>query len=208
LPASGSRIRPFSRLRWFTKPIFASRISLASGIGAGISLPLPRWRCGAFWSSALATIDASSMGPEGEHVEADEGIAGADPDLTNVLAIDEALSRLESTDPRKAKIVTLRYFAGLSIEETASALDLSPATVKNEWTFARAWLFRVLGSPEVHPTTVRHDRAREPQRKPSSWHWRTSHPPIATHCCRSAVATIRVCARRSMRCSTAIEAPG
>ena len=85
----------------------------------------------------------------GEHVEADEGIAGADPDLTNVLAIDEALSRLESTDPRKAKIVTLRYFAGLSIEETASALDLSPATVKNEWTFARAWLFRALGSPGI-----------------------------------------------------------
>jgi len=69
-----------------------------------------------------------------------------DPDLTDVLAIDEALSRLEATDPRKAKIVTFRYFAGLSIEETAAALDLSPATVKNEWTFARAWLFRALGS--------------------------------------------------------------
>ena len=85
-------------------------------------------------------------GAGGEHVEADEAIAGVDPDLTDVLAIDEALSRLEVTDPRKAKIVTLRYFAGLSIEETAAALDLSPATVKNEWTFARAWLFRVLGS--------------------------------------------------------------
>jgi len=85
-------------------------------------------------------------GAGGEHVEADEAIAGVDPDLTDVLAIDEALSRLEATDPRKAKIVTFRYFAGLSIEETAAALDLSPATVKNEWTFARAWLFRVLGS--------------------------------------------------------------
>ena len=85
-------------------------------------------------------------GAGGVHVEADEAIAGVDPDLTDVIAIDEALSRLEATDPRKAKIVTLRYFAGLSIEETASALDLSPATVKNEWTFARAWLFRALGS--------------------------------------------------------------
>ena len=85
-------------------------------------------------------------GAGGEHVEADEAIAGVDPDLTDVLAIDEALSRLEATDPRKAKIVTFRYFAGLSIEETAAALDLSPATVKNEWTFARAWLFRALGS--------------------------------------------------------------
>jgi RNA polymerase sigma factor (TIGR02999 family) len=86
-------------------------------------------------------------GAGGEHVEVDEALLGADPDLTNVIAIDEALSRLEQTDPRKARIVTLRYFAGLSIEETASALDLSPATVKNEWTFARAWLFRALGAP-------------------------------------------------------------
>ena len=85
-------------------------------------------------------------GSGSEHVDVDEGIAGTDPDLTDMIAIDEALSRLEETDPRKARIVTLRYFAGLSIEETAAALDLSPATVKNEWTFARAWLFRALGS--------------------------------------------------------------
>jgi RNA polymerase sigma factor (TIGR02999 family) len=86
-------------------------------------------------------------GAGGEHVEVDEALLGADPDLTNMIAIDEALSRLEQIDARKARIVTLRYFAGLSIEETASALDLSPATVKNEWTFARAWLFRALGAP-------------------------------------------------------------
>jgi RNA polymerase sigma factor (TIGR02999 family) len=90
-------------------------------------------------------------GSGSEHVDVDEGIAGTDPDLTDVIAIDEALSRLEATDPRKARIVTLRYFAGLSIEETAAALDLSPATVKNEWTFARAWLFRTLGSPPSTP---------------------------------------------------------
>lgn len=90
-------------------------------------------------------------GGGGERVDVDEGMAGADPDLTDVIAIDEALSQLEATDPRKAKVVTLRYFAGLSIEETAAALDLSPATVKNEWTFARAWLFRVLGSSGAPP---------------------------------------------------------
>ena len=66
--------------------------------------------------------------------------------MTDLVALDEALTRLEATDPRKAQIVTLRYFAGLSIEETAAALDLSPATVKNEWKFARAWLYRALGS--------------------------------------------------------------
>ena len=59
--------------------------------------------------------------------------------------LDRPLTRLEQSDPRKAQIVSLRYFAGLSIEETASALDLSPATVKNEWAFARAWLYKALG---------------------------------------------------------------
>jgi RNA polymerase sigma factor (TIGR02999 family) len=90
-------------------------------------------------------------GAGGERVELDEAMPGADPALTDVIAIDEALSQLELTDPRKARIVALRYFAGLSVEETASALDLSPATVKNEWAFARAWLFRVLGSPGAPP---------------------------------------------------------
>ena len=54
-------------------------------------------------------------------------------------------------DPRKAGIVALRYFAGLRVEETASALNFSPATVKNEWVFARAWLFRVLGREVRRP---------------------------------------------------------
>ena len=84
-------------------------------------------------------------GAGGERVELDSAIAGADPGLTDLVAVDEALTRLEQTDPRKAHIVSMRYFAGLSIEETAAALDISPATVKNEWKFARAWLYRALG---------------------------------------------------------------
>ena len=67
------------------------------------------------------------------------------PALDDLVAVDEALTRLETIDPRKAKIVTLRYFAGLSVEETAKALDLSPATIKNEWAFARAWLSASVG---------------------------------------------------------------
>jgi RNA polymerase sigma factor (TIGR02999 family) len=93
-------------------------------------------------------------GSGAERVELDTAIGRADPSLVDLVAIDEALTRLEQSDPRKAQIVSLRYFAGLSIEETAGALDLSPATVKNEWAFARAWLYRVLGplgNPPVDP---------------------------------------------------------
>ena len=59
----------------------------------------------------------------------------------NVLALEEALTRLERRDDRKARIVMLRYYAGLTIEQTARALGLSPTSVKNEWSFARAWLY-------------------------------------------------------------------
>jgi RNA polymerase sigma factor (TIGR02999 family) len=65
-------------------------------------------------------------------------------DGTDLIALDEALRKLEGLDPRKAQVVSLRYFAGLTVEETADALDLSPATVKNDWAFARAWLHREL----------------------------------------------------------------
>ena len=65
-------------------------------------------------------------------------------DGTDLIALDEALEKLEKLDPRKAKVVSLRYFGGLSVEETAAAMDLSPATVKNDWAFARAWLHREL----------------------------------------------------------------
>jgi RNA polymerase sigma factor (TIGR02999 family) len=73
-----------------------------------------------------------------------ETIAAASHEDALLPALDEALSRLEAIDPEQAKIVELRYFAGLSIEETAAALGLSPATVKRRWTMARAWLFREL----------------------------------------------------------------
>jgi RNA polymerase sigma-70 factor, ECF subfamily len=59
-------------------------------------------------------------------------------------ALDDALTRLEAIDAEQARIVELRYFAGLSIEETADALNMSPATLKRRWALARAWLFREL----------------------------------------------------------------
>lgn len=59
-----------------------------------------------------------------------------------VVALDEALQRLTTLDPRQSEVVELRYFVGLTIPETADVLGLSPATVKREWTAARAWLHR------------------------------------------------------------------
>ena len=79
-----------------------------------------------------------------QRVELDFDSPALAPSLPDVLAIDEALTRLEQIDRPKAQIVLLRYFAGLTVEETAAALELSPATVKNEWAFARAWLHDVL----------------------------------------------------------------
>ena len=71
----------------------------------------------------------------------------AAPSSIDALALDEALDRLAAIDPQHARIVELRYFAGLTIEETSEALRISPATVKREWTFARAWLHHQLSGP-------------------------------------------------------------
>ena len=75
----------------------------------------------------------------------DDSIAGGTAMSIDVLALDQALDRLAARDPRQARIVELRYFAGLSVEETADSLGLSPANpVKREWSSARAWLFTQL----------------------------------------------------------------
>jgi RNA polymerase sigma factor (TIGR02999 family) len=66
--------------------------------------------------------------------------------MVDVVALDRALSDLARLDPQQAKIVELRYFGGLSVEETADALDISPATVKRHWTVAKAWLLRELSA--------------------------------------------------------------
>ena len=65
-------------------------------------------------------------------------------DPLDALAIDRALQQLEELDPDQARIVELRFFAGLTVEETASVVGMSPATVKREWASAKAWLYRAL----------------------------------------------------------------
>jgi RNA polymerase sigma factor (TIGR02999 family) len=68
--------------------------------------------------------------------------------LEDLLALDDAIQRLEGQDPRMAEIVRLRFFAGLSVEETAKALEVSERTVKREWAVARAWLFDAMRESE------------------------------------------------------------
>ena len=73
-------------------------------------------------------------------VTLDEAMIAGESRSIDVLALDEALIRLARLDERQARIVELRYFAGVSVEETAEVTSLSPATIKREWAMARAWL--------------------------------------------------------------------
>jgi len=72
-------------------------------------------------------------------------------DAVDVMAVDRALRDLEQQDPDQAKIVELRFFGGLTIEETSAVLGISPATVKREWAVAKGWLYRALTSGAGQP---------------------------------------------------------
>jgi len=87
---------------------------------------------------------ARKRGGGAVRITLDDLVAPVPSPSIDVLALDEALQRLARLDERHARVVELRYFGGLSVEETAVALELSPATVKRAWTVARAWLFREL----------------------------------------------------------------
>jgi RNA polymerase sigma factor (TIGR02999 family) len=75
-------------------------------------------------------------------IELDEGLAAAPSAETNLLELDDALKRLAELDPRKSQVVELRFFGGLSLEETAEALKVSTKTVQRDWDLARGWLYR------------------------------------------------------------------
>jgi RNA polymerase sigma factor (TIGR02999 family) len=78
-------------------------------------------------------------------VELSEGLAWIEPPADDVLALDEAIQQLQAEDPRLAEIVMLRYYSGLSVEETAAAVGVSVSTLTRDWRYARAWLAGVLG---------------------------------------------------------------
>lgn len=85
-------------------------------------------------------------GGDRARVELHEGIEpGAEGPSTDLIELDEVLNALEKYDQRKYQVVMLQYFAGLSVDETSAALGVSATTVRNDWTFARAWLMRQMG---------------------------------------------------------------
>jgi RNA polymerase sigma factor (TIGR02999 family) len=87
---------------------------------------------------ALDEASASAQGAAADHVRERDNSA------VDVLALDAALEKLAALDQQQAKIVEMRYFGGMTVEEVAEALDISPATVKRHWTVARAWLHKEL----------------------------------------------------------------
>ena len=101
--------------------------------------------------------DAEKRGGGAEKIALDESLmadhAPAATGGVDVLALDSALEKLSAIDPQQAKIVELRYFGGLTVEEVADALGISPATVKRHWTFARAWLKNELDPSAGAPVT-------------------------------------------------------
>ena len=93
---------------------------------------------------------AAKRGSASTRVELTEAIAMSQDQPVEMLALDESLTRLASLDLQQAQVVELRVFAGLSVEETAEVMSISPATVKREWALAKAWLLRQIQRNHGH----------------------------------------------------------
>jgi RNA polymerase sigma factor (TIGR02999 family) len=96
---------------------------------------------------------SQKRGGQAQRVELTEGLAWIEPPADDLLALDEAITRLQAEDPRLAEIVQLRYYTGLSVEETADVVGASARTVKRDWRFARAWLARQMGKDPAADST-------------------------------------------------------
>jgi RNA polymerase sigma factor (TIGR02999 family) len=122
--------------------------------------PTPRWQDRTHFVAAASRLMRRIMvdharerrslkrGGGALKVTLDEAALVSEARSDELLALDEALEGLAAQDARKSQIVELRYFGGLTVEETAEFLELSPRTVEREWTMAKAWLFRALDGSE------------------------------------------------------------
>ncbi len=85
---------------------------------------------------------AGKRGGGEQRITLQEGLAAAPERDVNLLAVDEALTKLEAIDPEKSRMVELRFFSGMSVEETAEVMGVSPRTIDRQWQTAKAWLYR------------------------------------------------------------------
>ena len=92
---------------------------------------------------------AQKRGGAAEHIMLEEGVAEAPQRDLNLLGLDDALSRLETMDPEKGRMVELRFFCGLSVEETAEVMGVSPRTIDRQWQTAKAWLHREISASKA-----------------------------------------------------------
>ena len=150
------------RLRWqgeetlnTTALVHEAYIRLSNGSQLGVESRLHFLRVAAKAMRYILLDHAKAKkrqkrGGDQQRVDFDEALAVSYEEADELIALDEALSRLEKVNPRHSQIIECRFFAGMTIEDTAKALDLSAPTVKRGWQAARAWLFREMSSsPEA-----------------------------------------------------------
>jgi RNA polymerase sigma factor (TIGR02999 family) len=106
---------------------------------------------------ARSSRGASKRGGPTVKVSLDKAVIFSRERSADVLAVDESLTKLFALDPEQARITELRFFGGLTVEETAEVIGISPATVKREWRMAKAWLTR-----EVRNTRTGEQEANSP----------------------------------------------
>jgi hypothetical protein len=158
-----SPARPCSRPPWFTRPTFglSGRARLRAGTGAAISSPRPPLPCaasswnrrGASGASSAAAAGAASpptstpCWPAALHRTYLDALLAGGP-AQDVLALHEALEQLAAHDPVKAKLVEMRFFAGLTLEQAAECLGIAPRTADRAWRYARAWLYAAMAGTD------------------------------------------------------------
>ena len=93
---------------------------------------------------------ADKRGARAEHAALDSGIVAQGASVVDLIALDEAMEKLATFDARKVRVIELRFFAGLTVEEAAAVLDVAPDTVARDWRLARSWLLQEL-DPQSEP---------------------------------------------------------
>src|SRR5512142_709074 len=139
-------------------------------------------------------------------VTLDEDIAGGGQRDIDVIALDEALTRLAQLDAQQSRIVELRFFAGLSIEDTAEVMKISPATVKRDWAMAKAWLYREMSTwHEGRNTCSRNDGLKSSESFMLPW---SSAPRSVRRFSPGSVPRILRCAPKWNPCWFLMRKPG